>query len=281
MKKKIYMLSSILFLLFALLCTIGCKDNEKPVAKTEGRPAAVTTQAKQNKSKVIHVFVALCDNINQGIVKVPLAIGNGQDPEKNLYWGAAYGMKSYFKKHTDWKLIKTEQRSGIIIERCLFKHKTENVYLIADAYDGAKIKQATINFLKSCAGSFDDFVLNGSDTLYSGGNANLLAFIGHNGLMDFSINEKYNGVNDKKRDAVILACISKKYFSVHVKATGANPILWSNGLMSPEAYTLKAAIDGWIRNETGEQIRARAASACHQYQKCGIKGARNLLATGW
>lgn len=281
MKKKIYMQSSLLLFLFALQYAIGCKENEKPIVKTVGRPATATSPPKQNKSKVIHVFVALCDNINQGIVKVPAAIGNGQDPERNLYWGAAYGVKSYFKKQADWKLIKTEHRSGIILERCLFKHKTENVYLVADAYDGAKIKQATINFLKSCAGNFDDFVLAGGDTLYSGGNANLLAFTGHDGLMDFSINEKYNWVNDKKRDAVILACISKRYFSAHVKATGANPILWSNGLMSPEAYTLKAAIDGWIKNETGEQIRTRAASAYHQYQKCGIKGARNLLATGW
>ncbi len=275
------MLIHLLFFSLALVNSISCGLKKKSPIPSVKKIAISVAPPKQNKSKFIHVFVALCDNINQGIVKVPAAIGNGQDPDRNLYWGAAYGVKSYFKKQADWKLIRTEQRSGTILERCLFKHKTENVYLVADAYDGSKIKQATIDFLKSCAGSFDDFVLNGSDTLYSGGNANLLAFIGHDGLMDFSINEKYSHVNDKKRDAVILACISKKYFSAHVKATGANPILWSNGLMSPEAYTLKAAIDGWIKNETGEQIRNRAASAYHQYQKCGVKGARNLLSTGW
>ena len=50
---------------------------------------------------------------------------------------------------------------------------------------------------------------------------------------------------------------------------------------APEAYTLKAAVDGWILNEDGEKIRRRAAEAYHKYQKCGLKGALNLFATGW
>jgi len=49
----------------------------------------------------------------------------------------------------------------------------------------------------------------------------------------------------------------------------------------PEAYTLKAAIDGWILNETGGEIDERAAQMYHQYQKSGIKGARNLFTRGF
>jgi hypothetical protein len=39
----------------------------------------------------IHVFVALADNKNQGIVPVAAILGNGEDPQHNLYWGSAYG----------------------------------------------------------------------------------------------------------------------------------------------------------------------------------------------
>src|SRR5687768_2778496 len=46
----------------------------------------------RNSSRVVHVFVALCDNEYQGIVPVPARIGNGDDPDNNLYWGAAYGV---------------------------------------------------------------------------------------------------------------------------------------------------------------------------------------------
>ncbi|MEM6697149.1 MAG: hypothetical protein AAF599_02045, partial [Bacteroidota bacterium] len=46
------------------------------------------------QTQTIHVFVALCDNVNQGIVPVPEHLGNGQDANSNLYWGAAYGVKN-------------------------------------------------------------------------------------------------------------------------------------------------------------------------------------------
>jgi hypothetical protein len=52
-------------------------------------------------------------------------------------------------------------------------------------------------------------------------------------------------------------------------------------LMAPEAYTLKSAIDGWILHESNDQIRERAAVAYDKYQRCGLKGARRLLVTGW
>ena len=43
--------------------------------------------AKDNL-RVIHAFVALCDNKNQGIVPVQEKLGNGDDAQNNLYWGA-------------------------------------------------------------------------------------------------------------------------------------------------------------------------------------------------
>jgi hypothetical protein len=36
--------------------------------------------------RVVHVFVALADNQHQGIIPVPLALGNGRDPIRNLPW---------------------------------------------------------------------------------------------------------------------------------------------------------------------------------------------------
>ncbi len=51
--------------------------------------------------------------------------------------------------------------------------------------------------------------------------------------------------------------------------------------MAPEAYTLKSALDGWIGGENNEQIRDRATGAYDKYQKCGVRAARRLFATGW
>jgi len=51
--------------------------------------------------------------------------------------------------------------------------------------------------------------------------------------------------------------------------------------MAPEAYTLKSALDGWMEHESNEQIRQRAAGAYDKYQKCGLRGAQRLFASGW
>ncbi|MEM6687584.1 MAG: hypothetical protein AAF617_17535 [Bacteroidota bacterium] len=232
--------------------------------------------------KKIHVFVALCDNVNQGIVPVPKSLGNGQNARTNLYWGALYGMKTHFKRSKDWELIVTlPAKNSNILERVVFKHKTSNTYLLADAYDGKFIKQTTIDFLKATSGANPTEITVKDKKLSFGGNADLLAYIGHDGLMEFSLDTKFTPKNKKKRDAIILACISKDYFKPYLQKTGANPLVWSTGLMSPEAYTLKWALDGWILDESDAEIRERAAKAYHKYQKCGMRGARGLLVTGY
>jgi len=89
------------------------------------------------------------------------------------------------------------------------------------------------------------------------------------------------GPDDMRRDAVILACASKNYFADALKQAGANPLLWTTNLMAPEAYVLKAAVDGWLAGAEGEEVRERAAKAYDSYQSCGLNSARTLFASGW
>jgi len=233
--------------------------------------------------KTIHIFVALCDNEHQGIVPVPSGIGNGQDPRTNLYWGCGYGVKTYFDKYSDnWTLIKTWKNvNSIVLERILFKHKSQNVYLLADAYDGAHMQETMIVMLQASSGHKVEKVSYEGIDLSFGGGANLIGFIGHNGLMDSDINESFTPADSLKRETIILACYSKSYFSEYIKQTGAYPLLWSTHLMAPEAYTIKWAIDFWILGKSNDEIKERAAQAYNKYQKCGINGARKLLVTGW
>jgi hypothetical protein len=99
--------------------------------------------------------------------------------------------------------------------------------------------------------------------------------------MDFRLPLIPKKKNEIHRDTIILACASKQYFAEVLRAGGAYPLLWTTNLMAPEAYTLKSALDGWIGRENNEQIRDRAASAYDKYQKCGLRAARRLFATGW
>ena len=235
------------------------------------------------KPKTIHVFVALCDNQYQGIVKVPARIGNGQEPRTNLYWGAGYGVKNFFKiKSADWTYLKTiKSENPNILERIVFKHKTEDTYLLADAYDGRKIKECTEDFLYASNNQNIQKITVNARPLEFGGGANLVCYVGHNGLMDFNLNPSFKMNTRPKKEVMILCCYAKNYFSSHLKRANAIPLLWTTHLMAPEAYTLHDAIEGWINGESGKEIDERAALTYNKYQKCGMRGARNLFTTGY
>src|SRR5262245_52379297 len=174
--------------------------------------------------RVIHVLVALCDNQYQGIVPVPPRIGNGDDPTNNLYWGAAYGVKSFFKKSTEWKLIAEMQKpKPEILERLVFKHLSQDVYLVADAYRGREIKKSIRDFFAFAAGRNTDTITvpigSHQTNLQIGGHAELIAYIGHDGLMDFSLDAYPKNSGEKDREVVILACASKNYFVKPLRET--------------------------------------------------------------
>jgi hypothetical protein len=248
--------------------------------------ALVGTFARSQDSppRTVHVFVALADNQHQGIVPVPARLGNGDDPDHNLYWGSAYGVKTFFARSADWSLMSCSTKpKPEVLERCIFKHHKTNTYMVADAYRGSEIREAVLDFFDAAAGASPETVvaLPSAERLTIRGGANLVAYVGHDGLMDFSLPIIPKKKNDTHRDAIILACASKRYFARVLSAGGAYPLLWTTNLMAPEAYTLKSALDGWIGGENNEQIRDRAATAYDKYQKCGLRGAQRLFATGW
>jgi hypothetical protein len=240
----------------------------------------------QAKPRVVHVFVALADNEHQGIVPVPAALGNGDDPARNLYWGAAFGVRTFFRKSADWKEIASiSHPRTYILERSVFQDRTGEVLLVADAYRGSEIKLALTDFFHAAAGLQEkeplfSSVIDGAPNQISS-NAELVVYVGHNGLMDFPLTIDFAGRPDSDHSAIILACASKSFFRDLLRASGAEPLLWTTGLMAPEAYTLKAAVDGWMQQESKEQIRKRAAAAYAQYQKCSEAAAMRLFASDW
>jgi hypothetical protein len=194
-----------------------------------------------------------------------------------------------FSKNKDWQLVTAQEpmvkSASVVLDRAIFRRRGQEAFLVAEAYRGSYIKQATQDFLAAAAGAAGETINvsydNRSATLHLGGSASVIAYIGHDGLMDFRLTSFPKKRDNEKRQAIILACASKGYFAEPLRSTGASPLLWTTNLMAPEAYILAAAIDGWLNKETAEQIRLRAAKAYNQYQNCGLKSANKLFATGW
>ncbi|MBL7644912.1 MAG: hypothetical protein JNK74_01865 [Candidatus Hydrogenedentes bacterium] len=241
------------------------------------------------KPVVVHVVVALCDNVNQGIVPVPKAIGNGQDPDNNLYWGAMHGVRHFLPKKAGWtKVDSSAKQDSRILERAVFHTEVRRgpkscpVYLVADAWDGARIRDAMTAYFTMTAGALEERVSIRNDdtdlTIDAGGAAHLLVFVGHNGLMDFDLNAPAASFPDlPPRSAAALACASKPYFEERLTAVGAHALLLTTGLMAPEAYTLDGAIRAWASGGDVAATVEAAATSYNQYQKCGMKGARRLF----
>lgn len=271
--------------LVSLFCLASCTEAQKAQINTAAKPEAPPLKDIEkivNPGKVVYVLVALCDNKYQGIVPVPAFLGDGEDAPKNLYWGAAFGVKTFFSKSPNWtRLASFQNPNENVLERLVFKHKTQNVYLVADAYRGSLMKETINDFFAAVSGAKRENVAADDATLQVFGGADLVAFVGHKGLMDFDLENQPVKKDDEKRDAVILACASRNYFAAPLRKTGAAPLLWTTNLMAPEAYILHDALEGWTRGEDAAKIRLRAASAYAKYQKISLKSAQNLLVTGW
>jgi hypothetical protein len=240
----------------------------------------------QPKPRVVHVFVALADNEHQGIVPVPAFLGNGDDPAHNLYWGAAFGVRTFFKNTAEWKeVLSFKKPNSFILERSIFQNRNQEVLLVADAYHGSEVKQALTNFFRAAAGIPDKEATSGGViagvAFQVSATADLVVYVGHDGLMDFPLTVDFGARSESPRSAIILACASRPYFRDLLRASGATPLLWTNGLMAPEAYTLKAALDGWMQQESKDQIRQRAAAAYAKYQKCSDAAAMRLFLSDW
>jgi hypothetical protein len=235
----------------------------------------------EERARSIHVFVALCDNVHQGIVPVPEKLGNGEDPANNLYWGALYGTKTFLQKSPAWMLVKTEKNpSEEVLERAIFRHKTARAYLVADGYRGAKIKKAMEDFLDAAAGHYPQRLPLAKESVGTYGAADLVVYVGHNGLMDVNAVQPTSVQDPRPKGAMVLACKSKPYFQPRLSQLRCQSVLLTTGFMAPEAYTLEAAVAGWLAAEPAEKRIDRVARAYDKYQKCGLKAARRLFDAG-
>jgi hypothetical protein len=236
------------------------------------------TTVAMGATRTVHVFVALADNKHQGIVPVSAALGDGTDARNNLYWGAMYGLKTWLSKDANWTLVSSAKSpTKTVLERCVFTHAQSDLLLVADAYRGSEIKTALTQFVSAAAGHGGGVISVGAKKAATGGSADLVVYVGHNGLMEFDIPRVEVAPDNDGRGAIVLACKSRPYFEKRFTRLKTKSVLLTTGLMAPEAYTLVAALEGWRLGAGSEAVRERAAAAYHKYQKCGINGARRLF----
>lgn len=259
-------------------------------ASASATQARIDQDIAAGRPVVIQLSVALADNKHQEIVPVPEAIGDGQNAGTNLYWGASYGVKTYMTRDAGWtKLADFEVEDIRILERIVLtksflrQGRRVTAYLVADAWDGRFIRDTVEQFMAYNAGNDAFQVQAGGKLLNAGGAAHLIAYIGHNVLIDMVANESpaFSSLqipaDNPPNDAIILACKSQPYFSYYLKRVSAHPLLLTTGLMAPEAYSFDAAVSEWILTGDDLAVRKAAAAGYDKYQNTGLKAAERLF----
>jgi len=260
------------------MLAIGCSHHPKAKTLNPTHKSA----SKPNPVPVIHIIVALCDNKYQGIIPVPAKIGNGDDPEENLYWGCDLGIKTYFRRSADWKLAQIIRNpSPVILERLIFTHRKTNAVMVADAYRGREIKRGTEDFLAFAGGNSPSTLVRNKQNLSIGGGADFLIYVGHDGLMNFGVNPSRPSAQSHPKKVAILCCKSQEFFGKAIKSVNAVPVLWTKSLMAPEAYVAEAAIQSYLKKDSANQATERAAKAYGKYQKCSLRAARTVFTSGF
>lgn len=214
--------------------------------------------------KQVAVFVALCDNEHQGIAPVPAKIGKGDDPANNLYWGCSDALPKVMRAAKDWNrpvhYSDYQQKKAAVIDTivCTRADKAATVY--AFAYRG--------DCIVDCMQEFESALASGS--------YDLVAYIGHNGLMDVDL--PVPAPAQGNTDAIVLCCMSDEWFSDRVRTLGACPVLMTRQFMYPAGKVLTDVLAVWLKKPRDKAaIRAAAAKAYAANQGISVKAAAGVF----
>ena len=222
------------------------------------------TALPQGGGKQVAVFVALCDNEHQGIAPVPERIGNGNAPTNNLYWGCSDALPKVMRASKDWgrpvQYADYRSKKPCVLDTVVCTRADGAATLYAYAYRGDAMVQCLRDFEAALAGGMYD----------------LVAFIGHNGLMDEDLPElpPCNGGTD----AIVLCCMSDEWFSSRIRNLGCRPVLMTQQFMYPAGKVLTETLSVWLKTpHNSKAIRAAAAKAYAANQGISVKAASGVF----
>jgi hypothetical protein len=231
------------------------------------------SRGADRRPRTVHVTVALCDREHQGVRAVRRELADGQRPATNLYWGAQYGLRRIFDRAPAWRALPlgeevTAPTDPRIRERRAWFAPRYGVRVVADAWDGRHIAAAVRAFLQVPGDEGERAPAPAAD---------LRVYVGHNHLLDEALPVRPARRDRPRRPAMVFACRSGPTFAEHLAAARLEPLVTTTGLLAPEGYVVRAAVEAWARGEAAPAQRRAAAAAYARYQRCSRSAAERLF----
>jgi hypothetical protein len=263
---------------------------------------AAAADLRKGMPLVVAVHVALCDNASQGIVPVPAAIGDGDRPDTNLYWGARYGLRTVFDRSPGWvRESRLTAEQGDILEVVEYRRRAEpagawkragvsqpfDVRLRALAWRGRAIAEAIKAFAKAALGPAEGTLALGDGRRVPLPHpARVAGFVGHNGLMELPPPVwpfkalRAAGEPGRHAGVFVLACRSRPYFAGELLGPRVHNLAMTNALMAPEAYLAEALLAAFLEGEDPPGLEKACGAAYAKYQKVPEAAARRIFSCG-
>lgn len=239
----------IALLVLGTATTAHAADRLAPLA------ARVERDAQAGRPIVIEVHVALCDNAL--IACGGRGLGDGDSLATNLYWATDGGWRGAFERAgSRWRVVSTQAppRAPDVLATHLLERTigTRRVQLRVHAWRGRAITQALAAFLDDLRGTG------------AGGQAHLVAFVGHNGLMDLDRPALATllrplGARATPVGAVAIACATAPYLR-YLDDGHRVPLLLTTDLLFASSHALAATIDAFVSGRPLAAIRTAGAA---------------------
>jgi len=255
----------------------------------DGLTANVIEDVKAGKPLVVEVHVPLCDNefTRCGNAK----LGDGDNPDTNLYWSTTPGLGVWFaRKGSGWTRVVhatdgKDTGDADVLELHVYRRtittpaawrkqgapKTYEVDIVIHGWRGSAIDKALAAYAADVSGQGTRTItLADKTTLAAGGAARIVAFVGHNRLMDL---EKFDWpkAGDDVKGTIAIACHTKSYMKDDVPGATRVPLLMTNDFLFSNAAPLEAAVLAFARGGGYADIRKDAAAAYAGIQKKEVR----------
>lgn len=249
----------LVLLLLAGTASAGTEDDWL-VALTD----RVAGDLADGKRLVAEVHVPLCDN---SIIRCGNSrLGDGNSTATNLYWATTPGFGRWFARAGGgWKRVEktTDTGDDDILEKHVYRRRVRapaawrargvpahyEVDVVVFAWRGTAIDRALARYAAAMS----------SDT------AHLVAWVGHNRLMDVDTFE-WPKPAEHTVGTIAIACHTAAYMEEHVPAPTRVPLLMTRDFLFANAAPFEAAVLAFAAGGDYTKIRRAAAAAYAKVQ---------------
>ena len=224
------------------------------------------------KPLVVEVHVPLCDNsiIACGNAK----LGDGDNPDTNLYWWTTPGFGTWFARRGSGWTRTTNLKAGETGDAdVLALHVNKRTVAAPAAWKkrGAPAKFEIQIRVRAWRGTAIDRALAAYAADVSGASpAQIVAWVGHNRLMDVDTYQWPKPGADIK-GTIAIACHTAAYMEEPVPASTRVPLLMTRDFLFSNAAPLEATVLAFAAGGSYAEIRLAAATAYAGVQKREVK----------